>query len=71
MAGSSSILTLILLLVFVGFYIFCWWKIFSKAGYHGAWGIAMVIPLVSVIGIAFLAFSDWPSRRDKIGTTFD
>ena len=37
------------------------WTIFSKAG-HSKWlSLLMIIPLVNVIALYYLAFSDWPS----------
>ena len=39
-------------------------KIFSKAGYSWALGLLMLIPIVNIIMIFFLAFADWPIRRE-------
>ncbi len=40
------------------------WRIFKKAGYHGALGLLMVIPLLNLVMILFLAFADWPSHKN-------
>jgi hypothetical protein len=40
------------------------WKIFSKAGYPGIMGIVMLIPLLNVVMLFFLGFSDWPVLRE-------
>lgn len=37
-----------------------WWKIFRKAGYHGALGLLMLVPIANLIMLAILAFRDWP-----------
>ncbi len=37
-----------------------WWKIFSKAGYAGALGLLMCVPIINIVMLLFLAFSDWP-----------
>ena len=37
------------------------WFIFSKAGYSKWLSLLMVVPLVNVILLYFLAFSQWPS----------
>ena len=37
---------------------FC--KIFSKAGYHWALGILMIVPFGNIIMPFILAFGDWP-----------
>lgn len=39
-------------------------KIFSKAGYSWALGLLMLIPIVNIIMAFFLAFADWPIRRE-------
>lgn len=44
---------------------FCWWKIFSKAGYAGALGLLMFVPLLNIIMFLFLALGDWPSLREQ------
>jgi hypothetical protein len=38
--------------------------LFHKAGYPWAFGLLMLVPLVNIIMIFFLAFSDWPVRRE-------
>lgn len=41
-----------------------WWQIFSKTG-HGGWmGLLMLIPVVNLIMLLFLAFSDWPVHKE-------
>ncbi len=40
------------------------WFIFKKTG-HPAWlSVLMVVPLVNLILLYFLAFSDWPRLRE-------
>lgn len=39
-------------------------KIFSNAGYSWALGLLMLIPIVNVIMIFYLAFADWPVRKE-------
>jgi len=41
-----------------------WWKIFAKAGYSGALGLLMLIPLVNFILLLVLAFGEWPIQRE-------
>src|ERR1700680_3715785 len=41
------------------------WKIFSKAGYPGVMSLMMCVPILNVIMLFFLAFSDWPILRSK------
>ncbi len=43
------------------FKIFLWWRIFSKAGFSGAFALLMLVPgLGELIIICVLAFSTWP-----------
>ena len=54
--------------------VWAYWRIFAKAGYPGAMGILMVIPLLNVIMLFFLAFREWPvlkelkALRERIST---
>jgi hypothetical protein len=43
------------------------WKIFSKAGYPGVLGLTMLVPLLNVIMVLFLAFSEWPVLKELQG----
>jgi heme/copper-type cytochrome/quinol oxidase subunit 2 len=40
-----------------------WWKIFKKAGYSGALGLLMFVPVINFIMLLILAFSKWPIQR--------
>jgi len=40
-----------------------WWNIFKKAGYHGAVGLLMLVPIANIIMLAILAFGEWPIYR--------
>lgn len=42
--------------------VFC--KIFSKAGYHWAMGLLMLIPIGNLIMLCILAFGQWPIHRE-------
>jgi hypothetical protein len=43
------------------------WFIYSKAG-HSKWlSLLMAVPLLNVIMLYYLAFSDWPSLRNTAG----
>ena len=39
-------------------------KIFAKAGYGWALGLLMLIPIVNIIMAFYLAFADWPIRKE-------
>ncbi len=40
-----------------------WFFIYKKAGYHPAMGCLMFLPLVNVVMLFVLAFSEWPIER--------
>ncbi len=42
--------------------VFAFWRIFSKAGYAGAWGVLAILPFAQIFLLLFLALADWPSR---------
>ena len=43
--------------------VFLYWKIFSKAGFNGAWALLMLVPLGNFIALVYLALSEWPIER--------
>lgn len=46
------------------------WRIFSKAGYSGWLSLLMLVPIVNIVMLYFLAFSEWPKlpgNRPKQG----
>jgi hypothetical protein len=61
-----EVLSIVIVFVLLGgFYFFfglMWWRIFKKAGYHGALGILCLIPIANFIMLAILAFKEWPIR---------
>jgi hypothetical protein len=56
------------------FSIFCWWKIFSKAGYNGALALVFLAGIIPLIGpliclglFIWFAFADWPVTKRAAG----
>ena len=41
------------------------WFIFRKAGYSQWLGLLMVVPIVNLVMLYFLAFSDWPRLGER------
>ena len=41
-----------------------YWRIFSKAGYSGAMGLLMFIPIANIIVLCILAFGEWPIYKE-------
>jgi hypothetical protein len=53
---------LALLVTIIKILIYC--KIFSKAGYHWALGLLMLVPIANIIMPFVLAFGDWPVHKE-------
>jgi hypothetical protein len=59
MAGMGVFIGLIVL-VFAIFFIFCFWRIFTKAGLPGALALLVLVPgLGHLVVICILAFARW------------
>jgi hypothetical protein len=41
------------------------WRICAKAGFPGALGLLIVIPVLNLFLLYFLAFAEWPSLHPK------
>ena len=41
------------------------WKICSKAGFSGALGLLMLVPVGNLILPLYLAFAEWPALKEK------
>lgn len=63
--GCLAIVVLAVLgLAFFAFSVYCWWRIFSKAGYSGAMSLLMLLPGIGLfVMVLILAFGDWPALR--------
>ncbi len=53
------------MIIMVALIILPFWFIFPKAGYSKWVSLLMVVPVVNIILLYFLAFSNWPSLRNK------
>jgi hypothetical protein len=42
------------------------WRICARVGYSPWLSLLMAIPLVNIIFVYFLAFSEWPSRKGTV-----
>src|SRR5256712_2062523 len=62
--GAFLIVYLVIMLAIVIFSIIVWWKIFSKAGYSGALGLLMFVPIANLVVLCVLAFGEWPIYRE-------
>jgi hypothetical protein len=59
---TMFVVSMVLIAFAIKVLIFC--KIFSKAGYSWALGLLILVPFVNIIAAFFLAFADWPIRKE-------
>lgn len=57
MTGFILFIATYLILAFSG------WRIFKRAGFHGAFGLLFLIPVGNLVALIYLAYSDWPMNR--------
>ena len=62
-AGTMMIVFGVVYLAIIVLFIVGYWKIWSKAGFNGAWSLLMLVPLVNLIAFLYLAFADWPIHK--------
>lgn len=41
------------------------WKICSKAGFHGALSLLLLVPIANVVLPFYIAFAEWPALRNQ------
>jgi hypothetical protein len=61
--GSFSIWHWIVVLFWIAIFLVPGWRIARKAGYHGAWSLVLLIPMVNLIALWVFAFVRWPTER--------
>ncbi|KCZ89010.1 MULTISPECIES: hypothetical protein [Hyphomonas] len=61
--GGAMIFVGVLYIAFIVLFIVGYWKIWSKAGFNGAWSLLMLVPLVNLIAFLYLAFAEWPIHK--------
>src|SRR2546427_13246909 len=57
---SSVIFSLIAII----FSVIIYWRIFAKAGYSGALGLLMFVPIANIVVLCILAFGEWPIYKE-------
>ncbi|MFV8836679.1 hypothetical protein [Aquisalimonas sp.] len=56
-------LHLVWMLIVAAIVVVPFWRICRKAGYPGGLSLLILIPLVNLVFLYFLAFSQWPAHR--------
>jgi hypothetical protein len=62
--GVAELIVVLIIGVFAVAALIPWFFIYKKAGFHPAMGCLMFLPLVNVIMLFILAFTEWPLERD-------
>lgn len=62
--ATSLIIGLIIAIAAIVFAVIIYWKIFAKAGYSGAMGLLMFVPIANLIALCILAFGEWPIYKE-------
>ena len=64
LAGMGCLMVVIFVVALILFPVFCYWRIFAKAGYNGALALLCLVPGVGmIIVLCILAFGTWPNER--------
>ncbi|MBV8694576.1 MAG: hypothetical protein JO125_05385 [Chloroflexi bacterium] len=63
-ASTFILIGLLFGLALTVFAVIIYWKIFSKAGYSGALGLLMFVPIANIVMLCILAFAEWPIYRE-------
>jgi len=63
-AGALGCFMFCIYVVIAAATIWAFCKIFSKAGYHWAFGLLMLVPIANLVMILYLGFSDWPVLKE-------
>lgn len=61
--GSMSIWHWLVALFWVTVFIVPGWRIAKKAGFHGAWSLLLLVPLLNVVILWVFAFVRWPKEQ--------
>ena len=62
--GGAILVYLLIMIALIVFSVIVYWKIFSKAGYSGALGLLMFVPIANLVVLCVLAFGEWPIYRE-------
>ncbi|MEO6807959.1 MAG: hypothetical protein ABI353_02475 [Isosphaeraceae bacterium] len=57
----------VILLLMIPLLIWPCWRICSKAGFPGALGLLVMVPLANLLLLYLLAFAEWPALRGPTG----
>lgn len=62
----GCIFWIFLMVALVAFPVFCFWRIFTKAGFQGPLALLCLVPGIGmIIVLCILAFGDWPAQKNQ------
>jgi len=61
---AFTLLVIVLAIAFAVLSVVIYWRIFAKAGYNGALGLLLFVPIANFIVLCLLAFGEWPVYRE-------
>ncbi len=56
--GAQEVLLLVIMSLPI---VWCFWRVFSKAGFPGELSLLMLVPFLNLFMLFFLAFARWPA----------
>lgn len=59
--GGISIWQIFVIVVLFFAFIFPMSRVFSKAGFHPAMSLLLLIPVINVVALYYLAYAKWPN----------
>ena len=68
--GSTELIIIFLILLPFGLMfailpVIAFWKICKRAGFNGALGLLILLPIANIILPLYVAFAKWPALNDK------
>jgi hypothetical protein len=65
--GGMMFTVIIIGLCLTVFFVWCFWRVFQKAGYNGALGLLCLVPSIGpLICLLILAFGTWPNQQPEV-----
>jgi uncharacterized membrane protein YhaH (DUF805 family) len=61
--GSMSVWHWLIVLFWLVVVLVPGWRIATKAGFHGAWALLLLVPIVNLLIVWMFAFVRWPTER--------
>ena len=67
--GTTELIIILFILPFVLLFsilpVIAFWKICDKAGFNGALGLLMLVPIANIILPLYVAFAAWPALKQE------